>query len=181
MADAAAQLGGIDVLVNNAGIGGPTAPVQDVDADDWEQVLKVDLTKHAIPHLIRSGNGSIIVMSSAAGRFGYPNRSPYSTVKMGTDRIHEDARDGAWRAQYSRQRHSSGGRGRRPDPARVRSPAKATGKSIGEIREIAMANQSIKKLIDPKDIAELAVFLASDATKTISGQSLPIDADMQRN
>ncbi|MFZ0848164.1 MAG: SDR family oxidoreductase [Hyphomicrobiaceae bacterium] len=44
-----------------------------------------------------------------------------------------------------------------------------------------MANQSIKKLIDPKDIAELAVFLASDATKTISGQSLPIDADMQRN
>ncbi len=59
--------------------------------------------------------------------------------------------------------------------------AKATGKSIDEIKDIAMANQSIKRLIDPKDIAALAVFLASDAAKTISGQSLPIDADMQRN
>src|SRR5690606_2363336 len=71
VADAAAQLGGIDVLVNNAGIGGPTASVEEVDPDDWELVLKVDLTgtflvtKHAIPHLIRSGNGSIIIMSSA--------------------------------------------------------------------------------------------------------------------
>ncbi len=57
----------------------------------------------------------------------------------------------------------------------------ATGKSIGEIEESAMANQSIKRLVDPKDIAALAVFLASDAARTISGQSLPVDADMQRN
>jgi NAD(P)-dependent dehydrogenase (short-subunit alcohol dehydrogenase family) len=59
--------------------------------------------------------------------------------------------------------------------------AEATGKSVEEIKQIAMANQSIKKLVDPKDIAALAVFLASDAAKTISGQTLPIDADMQRN
>jgi NAD(P)-dependent dehydrogenase (short-subunit alcohol dehydrogenase family) len=59
--------------------------------------------------------------------------------------------------------------------------AKATGQSIDEIKAVAMANQSIKRLVDPKDIAALAVFLASDAGKTISGQSLPIDADMQRN
>lgn len=87
VADAANQLGGIDVLVNNAGIGGPTASIQDLDPDEWEKVLKIDLTgtflvtKHAIPHLIKSGNGCIITMSSAAGRFGYPNRSPYSTAK----------------------------------------------------------------------------------------------------
>ena len=134
MADAAAQLGGIDVLVNNAGIGGPTAPVQDVDADDWEQVLKVDLTKHAIPHLIRSGNGSIIVMSSAAGRFGYPNRSPNSTVKMGTDPIHLDARDGAWRAHNIRANAilpgvADGDQIQRVFEARPRRPERASGRS----------------------------------------------------
>lgn len=69
MADAVSQLGGIDILVNNAGIAGPTAPVQDVDPDQWEAVLKVDLTgtflitKAAIPHLIASGQGVIIIMS----------------------------------------------------------------------------------------------------------------------
>ena len=66
--------------VRLAGIGEPTAPVQDVEADYREQVLRVDptgtflATKYAIPHLIRSGDGVIIVMSSAAGHFGYPNR-----------------------------------------------------------------------------------------------------------
>jgi NAD(P)-dependent dehydrogenase (short-subunit alcohol dehydrogenase family) len=87
--EAADKLGGIDVLVNNAGTSGPTAPVQDLEPDQWEQVLQVNLngtflaTKYAIPYLIRSGSGVIIIMSSAAGRFGYPNRSAYSTAKWG--------------------------------------------------------------------------------------------------
>lgn len=187
VADAAAQLGGIDVLVNNAGIGGPTASVVDLEPDDWEQVLKVDLTgtflvtKHAIPHLIRSGNGSIIIMSSAAGRFGYPNRSPYSTAKWGLigfmKTLAMELGEHNIRANAILPGAVDGDRIQRVFEGR----AKATGQSIDEIKNIAMANQSIKKLIDPRDIAALAVFLASDAGKTISGQSLPIDADMQRN
>ena len=59
--------------------------------------------------------------------------------------------------------------------------AKATGKSVDEVKSIAMANQSLKYLVSPDDIAALAVFLASEAAKSISGQALPIDGDMQRN
>src|SRR6516165_10377359 len=187
VADAAKELGGIDVLVNNAGISGPTAPVQDVDPDQWEQVLKVDLTgtfivtKNAIPHLIRSGNGVIINMSSAAGRFGYPNRSPYSTVKWGligfTKTLSMELGEHNIRANAILPGAVDGDRIQRVFEGR----AKATGKSLDEIKAIAMENQSIKRLVDPNDIAALAVYLASDAAKSISGQSLPIDADMQRN
>jgi len=187
VADAAKELGGIDVLVNNAGISGPTAPVQEVDPDQWEQVLKVDLTgtfivtKNAIPYLIRSGNGVIINMSSAAGRFGYPDRSPYSTVKWGligfTKTLSMELGEYNIRANAILPGAVDGERIQRVFEGR----AKATGKSLEEIKAIAMENQSIKRLVDPDDIAALAVFLASDAAKSISGQTLPIDADMQRN
>jgi NAD(P)-dependent dehydrogenase (short-subunit alcohol dehydrogenase family) len=82
-------LGGLDVLMNNAGIAGPTAPVEEADPDHWEAVMTVDVigtfhvTRLCIPHLKKSSAGSIIVMSSLGGRFGYSNRSAYCTAKMG--------------------------------------------------------------------------------------------------
>lgn len=187
VADAAAQLGGIDILINNAGIAGPTASVQDVDPDQWEAVLKVDLTgtflitKHAIPHLISSGHGVIVIMSSAAGRFGYPNRSPYSTVKWGLI---------GFMKTLSMELGAHNVRANAILPGAVdgeriqkvfQGRADATGRPVEEIRAEAMSNQSLQYLVDPKDIAALAVFLASDAAKSISGQIMPIDGDMQRN
>lgn len=82
-------LGGLDALVNNAGISGPTAPVEEMDPDKWGEMMKVDLigtfnvTRVAIPHLKKSSAGSIITMSSLGGRFGYPNCSPYNVAKAG--------------------------------------------------------------------------------------------------
>ena len=82
VAECAQALGGLDVLVNNAGISGPTAAVENMDPDEWERVMQVDLTgtfnvtRLAIPHLKKSQAGVIINMSSVAGRFGYANRSP---------------------------------------------------------------------------------------------------------
>jgi NAD(P)-dependent dehydrogenase (short-subunit alcohol dehydrogenase family) len=58
--------------------------------------------------------------------------------------------------------------------------AQVSGRSVEEEKRLGMANQSLKELVDPKDIAQLALFLASDAAKSISGQVLPIDGDMQR-
>lgn len=187
VAEAAARLDGIDVLVNNAGIAGPTKPVVDLDPDEWDLVLKVDLTgtfnvtRNAIPHLMRSRGGVIINMSSAAGRLGYPNRSPYATAKWGligfTKTLSMELGEHNIRVNAIAPGEVDGDRIQRVFERR----AKATGQSIDQVKQVAMANRSLKQLVDPRDIASLALFLASDAAKAISGQVVPIDGDMQRN
>jgi NAD(P)-dependent dehydrogenase (short-subunit alcohol dehydrogenase family) len=181
--DVQKKLGGIDVLVNNAGIAGATAPVADYPLDTWNAVLNINLTgtfmvtQRAIPWLKQSPAGSIIVMSSLAGRFGYPDRVAYSTTKWGlvgftktlalelgpfgitANTIHPGAVDGP--------RIQSVFEGR----------AKVSGRSVEEETNLALANQSVKKFINPADIAELAVFLAGPHARTISGQMFPIDGD----
>jgi NAD(P)-dependent dehydrogenase (short-subunit alcohol dehydrogenase family) len=185
VSDAVAALGGLDVLVNNAGISGPTASVEQMDPDAWEAVLHVNLTgtfnvtRHAIPHLKRSGDGVILVMSSLAGRFGYPNRSPYATSKWGLIGLTKT---------LSRELGEFGIRVNAILPGAVEGPriervlegrAAASGRSVTEERAAALANQSIKHMVAPQDIAALAVFLASPAGRSISGQILPIDGDSQ--
>ena len=182
---AVAALGGLDVLVNNAGISGPTAPVEEMNPDAWEKVMQVDLTgtfnvtRMAIPHLKKSSAGAIINMSSVAGRFGYANRSPYCTAKWGligfTKTLSIELGVHGVRANAILPGAVGGARIEKVFEGR----AQATHESLEEIRKEAMAVQSIKRLVDPKDIAALAVFLASDAAKSISGQMLPIDNDMQ--
>ncbi len=185
MAAAVSALGGLDVLVNNAGISGPTAPVEQMDPDQWEKVMQVDLTgtfnvtRLAIPHLKKSEAGVIINMSSVAGRFGYANRSPYCTAKWGiigfTKTLSIELGEYGIRANAILPGAVDGPRIQKVFEGR----AKVSGKSVDEIKQEAMAVQSLKRLVDPKDIAALAVFLASDAAKSISGQMLPIDNDMQ--
>jgi NAD(P)-dependent dehydrogenase (short-subunit alcohol dehydrogenase family) len=183
--DAVKQLGGLDVLLNNAGIGGPTKPVHELDPADWDAVLRVNLTgafdvaRLAIPELIRS-RGVIINMASAAGRFGYANRSPYSASKWAligfTKTLAMELGEHGVRVNAIAPGAVAGERAERVFAGR----AQASGRSIAEEKLLGLANQSLKELVDPADIAALAVFLASDAGKSISGQVVPIDGNMQR-
>lgn len=176
-------LGGLDVLVNNAGISGPTAPVEEMNPDDWEKVMQINLngtfnvTRLAVPHLKKSAAGVIINMSSVAGRFGYANRSPYSTSKWGvigfTKTLSIELGPLNIRANAILPGAVSGPRIERVLEGR----AKASGRSVEEETKSALSIQSLQRFVDPKDIAALAVFLASDAGKSISGQMLPIDND----
>ncbi|MCC7422089.1 MAG: SDR family oxidoreductase [Planctomycetaceae bacterium] len=183
---AVAALGGLDVLVNNAGIAGPTAPVEETDPDAWDQVLQVNLsgtfhvTRLAIPHLKKSPAGSIIVLSSVAGRFGYPNRCAYAATKWGLI---------GFTKTLARELGPFGIRANAIAPGAVEGPridrvfegrAERSGRTPEEEKQAHLGLQSLPRLVDPRDIAALAVFLASDAGKSISGQVLPIDNDTQQ-
>jgi len=179
-------LGGLDVLVNNAGIAGPTVPVEAMDPDEWDKVVAVNLngtfnvTRCAIPHLKRSTAGVIINMSSVAGRLGYPNRSPYATTKWGligfTKTLSMELGEFGIRVNAILPGAVAGPRLDRVYEAR----AKSGGQTVDAIKTRALANQSLKAFVDPRDVAALAVFLASAAAKSISGQILPIDGDRQQ-
>lgn len=180
---AAETLGGIDVLINNAGISGPTASVEEMDPDQWEAVLAVNLTgtfnvtRLSIPHLKRSDAGVIIIMSSVGGRFGYANRSPYATTKRGlialTETLAIELGGDGIRVNAIAPGAVEGDRIQRV----LQGRADATGQSLADVTADALAIQSLKYFVDPDDIAALAVFLASDHAKSISGQTIPIDGD----
>src|SRR6185437_12639982 len=184
--DAVAALGGLDVLINNAGIAGLTLPVEQYPPDDWDKVVAVnltgmfDVTRLAIPHLKQSKAGVIINMASIVGRFGFANRSPYAATKWGvigfTKTLAIELGQWGIRANAIAPGAVEGDRIVRVFQGR----SQISGKSMDQVKADAMAEQSIKSMIDPKDIAQLAVFLASPAAKTISGQVMPIDADRQR-
>ena len=184
--EAVAALGGLDVLINNAGIAGLTLPVEQYPPDDWDKVVAVNLTamfdvaRLAIPHLKEAKGGCIINMSSIAGRFGFANRSPYAATKWGviglTKTLAMELGKFGIRANAIAPGAVEGDR-----IVRVfRGRAQISGRSMEEVKAEAFAAQSIDGFIDPKDIAQLAVFLASDAAKSISGQVIPIDNDRQR-
>jgi NAD(P)-dependent dehydrogenase (short-subunit alcohol dehydrogenase family) len=181
------SLGGLDVLVNNAGIAGPTALVENYDPREWDRVMRVNLgatfnvTRLAIPHLRKSSAGCIINMSSAAGRMGYPNRSPYAASKWGVVGLTKT---------LAMELGAEGIRANAILPGAVAGPrmervlegrAAASGRSLDQERLSALANQSLKSFTKAHEIAAMALFLASDAAKTISGQAICIDGDLNRS
>jgi len=183
--DLLSRRGGLDVLVNNAGIAGPTARCEDIALADWERTLAVNLTgqflcaRLAIPLLRKSRNASITNLSSAAGRFGFPLRTPYAASKWAVI---------GFTKSLSIELGSDGIRVNAICPGSVAGPridsvfankAKARGVAMETVRDEALAKTSLGRLIAPEDIARVIVFLASPAGANISGQAIGVDADVQ--
>ncbi|MFE1600484.1 SDR family oxidoreductase [Methylobacterium sp. ID0610] len=184
-AEAERALGGLDVLVNNAGIAGPTGRVEDIDPEDWERCLAVCLTSQfncvrlAVPLLRRSANPSIVNLSSAAGRFGFPLRSPYAAAKWGvigfTKSLSRELGADGIRVNAVLPGIVAGDRQRRVLEAR----AQRRGLSFTEAEAEAFAAASIKDYVTARQIADQILFLASPRGRTISGQALAVDGDLQ--
>jgi len=184
-ADARARLGGLDVLVNNAGIAGPTGKIEDISIEDWRRCIDIDLngmfycTRLAMPMLKAAGGGSIINLSSAAGRLGFPYRTPYAAAKwgvvgfskslsmeVGTDHIRVNAiQPGVVE-------------GERIDRV-IEAKAKAVGISFEEQKRLSLERVSMRSMVSPQDIANMALFLASDAGKHVTGQAISVCAGVE--
>ena len=182
---AAKELGGLDVLVNNAGISGPTANAEEIAPVDWQRTIDVNLNgafycaSLAIPLLKAGGGGSIVNISSTAGLFGYPLRTPYAASKWALIGLTKT---------LAMELGAFGIRVNAVCPGTVEGPridrviaakAAARGVSAADLRAAYRGKSSLGTLIAAEDIAETVLFLCSDGGARISGQALAVDGNSE--
>jgi NAD(P)-dependent dehydrogenase (short-subunit alcohol dehydrogenase family) len=178
-------LGGLDVLINNAGIAGPTGKVEDISVADWERCIDIDLngmfycTRLGMPMIKAAGGGSIINLSSTAGRLGFPLRSPYAAAKWAvvgfTQSLAMEAGPDKVRVNCIQPGVVEGDRIDRV----VAAKAAAFGITPEEQKRRMVADISMRTMVSAQDIANMALFLASDAGRHVSGQSLPVCGNVE--
>ncbi len=186
-ADMAAVLGEIldtgplSALCANAGVAGPTAPVDKVDLEEWRACLAVNLegafiaAKHAAPVMKAAGEGAIIFTASTAGQYGYPNRAPYAAAKWGVIGLMKTV---------AMELGPYGVRANAICPGAVEGPrmegvlareAEAKGMTRDQVYEGYATGTAMGRFIEGRDVAAMAVFLASDAARMVSGQVIAVD------
>jgi NAD(P)-dependent dehydrogenase (short-subunit alcohol dehydrogenase family) len=179
------QLGGLDALINNAGIAGPTGGVDEIIAADWRRTLDVCLTgqflcaRRAVPLLKAAGGGAIVNMSSAAGRHGYAFRTPYAAAKFGVIGLTESLAKELGPANIRVNAILPGiVEGPRMDGV-IRARAEQVGVSHAEMEKRYLEKVSLRRMVSPEDVAAMVAFLLSDAGANISGQSLGVDGNVE--
>jgi len=184
---AQAHLGGLDVMVNNAGIAGPTGPLEELDPEAWRATLDVNVTgmflvsRRAIPLLKQAaaarGEAVMVNLSSLAGKLGFAYRTPYSASKWAVVGLTKS---------LSRELGPFGIRVNAIQPGPVEGPridrviaakAAATGQSEGAVRAALTGHASLGRFVSAQDIADAILFLATPQARNISGQAIPVCAD----
>jgi NAD(P)-dependent dehydrogenase (short-subunit alcohol dehydrogenase family) len=176
-----ADTGPLDALCANAGIAGPTAPVESVSLDAWRACLAVTLdgaflaAKHAAPVMRAGGGGAMIFTSSTAGQYGYPNRAPYAAAKWGIIGLMKTV---------AMELGGDGVRANAICPGAVEGPrmegvlereAAAKGMTRDQVYHGYASGTAMGRFVEARDVASMAVFLASDAARLVSGQVIAVD------
>ncbi len=184
--DVRGTLGGLDVLVNNVGIAGPTAGIDAIETGQWSRTMAVNLNSHflfarrAVPLLRKSqANPSIVLMSSVAGRLGYAQRTPYAASKWGVVGMMKS---------LAVELGPHGVRvnailpgiveGERID-AVIAARAAATGASVQEMRDEFIRKTSLRRMVTATDVAAMTLFLCAPASRNVSGQAISVDANVE--
>ncbi|MFB6143490.1 MAG: SDR family NAD(P)-dependent oxidoreductase [Halorientalis sp.] len=179
----AAEFGGLDALVNNAGIAGPVQPYDRVEEDEWARTLDVNLTgawrcvKHAGPHLRKSDRGSVVNVGSIGGKRPYPNRAAYSASKMGLVGLTRTLAYELGRDDVTVNCVQPGPvEGPRIEEA-VAAQAELAAVENAEPASVGPDDFALPEyFIDPADVAEQVAYLAGPHARKITGQEIAVDA-----
>lgn len=184
MRQVAREFGHLDCLVNNAGIAGPTAPIEEIATEDWQRVIGINLlggvfcTRLASP-LFREAGGSVLFLSSIAGRIGVPYRTPYAATKWAVVGM---AKSLAIELGDRRIRVNAILPGLTSGPRLdgvVRTRAEKFGRSFEEQMALECGSTALGEPCSADDIAAAALFLASEDGIRITGVALSVDAGME--
>lgn len=179
------RFGGIDVLVNCAGIAGPTALLEEISVEDWRRCVAVNLdaiffcSRRAIPMMRKAGRGNIVNFSSTAGWFGFALRTPYAAAKWGVIGVTKSMAMELGGAGIRVNAICPGSvDGARMDRV-IAAEAARKGVDEGQIRADYVRSCSLRAFIQPEEIAQTVLFLASDAARKITGQAVNVDGHME--
>jgi len=177
------EFGGLDVVVNNAAIAGPTAPIEDVSTDEWQRTIEVNLTgafltiKHAVPHLKESERGTVVNVSSITGKRPLPDRTPYAATKIALIGL---TRTLAFElGEYGITVNTI-------CPGTVRTErlrrvferhAEKMGVAYEEaLQELVLDDCAIDEIQEPEEIAGLVAHLVSDDGRHVTAQDINVDS-----
>lgn len=184
-AEVKSELGGLDALINNAGIAGPTGGIEDILVADWRRCIDIGLSGQfisahfAVPMLKAAGGGSIVSMSSSAGKHGYAYRTPYSAAKFGvvglTQSLAKELGPDNIRVNAILPGIVEGPR----MEGVIRDRANNAGVSYADMERDYLAKISLRRMVTMEDVAATTAFLLSDAGANLSGQSLAVDGNVE--